>query len=115
VRTPFAVPDALQTNSEVSLIQGIPALPYGRSITRNARTSVPTYLIERYRPGVTSELLLDGLKRGRRMMEQMSVEGTRIRDISYTLIPGKEVVFSSVCGTLGRRGPSAQRARRYPG
>ncbi len=68
MRTPFAVPNALQNNSEVSLIQGIPALPYGRSITRNAMTSVPTYLIERHRPGVTSELLLEGLKRGRRVI-----------------------------------------------
>ena len=48
-------------------------------------------------------------------MEQMSIEGTRIRDISYPLIPRKEVLFSSVCGTLGRRRPSAQRAHRYPG
>jgi len=55
---------------------------------------VPTYLVERYWPGVTSELLLEALKRGRRVMEQMSGEGTSVRDISCTLIPSEEVVFS---------------------
>jgi hypothetical protein len=55
---------------------------------------VPTYLVERYWPGVTSGLLLEALERSHRAMEQMSGEGTRIRDISCTLIPGEEVVFS---------------------
>jgi Protein of unknown function (DUF4242) len=55
---------------------------------------VPTYLVERYWPGVTSELLLDALDRGQRVIEEMSVEGTLIRSISCTLIPGEEVVFS---------------------
>lgn len=55
---------------------------------------MPTYLVERYWPGVTSELLLEALKRGRQVMKEMSVEGTRVRDISCTLIPGEEVVFS---------------------
>ena len=62
---------------------------------------MPTYLVERYWPGVTSELLLEALNRGRRVMEQMSAAGMRVRDISCTLIPGEEVVFS-VC-----EGPSA--------
>ena len=55
---------------------------------------MPTYLVERYWPGVTSEVLLEALKRGRQVMKEMSVEGTRVRDISCTLIPGEEVVFS---------------------
>jgi uncharacterized protein DUF4242 len=55
---------------------------------------VPTYLVERYWPGVTSELLLEALDRGREVMEQMSREGTGVRSISCTLIPGEEVVFS---------------------
>jgi hypothetical protein len=62
------------------------------------RTSVPTYLVERYWPGVTSELLLEALSRGRRVMEQMNGEGTLVRDISCTLIPGEEVVFSVYAG-----------------
>jgi Protein of unknown function (DUF4242) len=55
---------------------------------------VPTYLVERYWPGVTSERLLEALERSRRVMEQMSSEGTCVRSISCTLIPGEEVVFS---------------------
>lgn len=55
---------------------------------------MPTYLVERYWPGVTSELLVEALKRGRRVMEEMSSQGTRVRDISCTLIPSEEVVFS---------------------
>ena len=55
---------------------------------------MPTYLVERYWPGVTNGLLLKALKRGRRVMEEMGVEGTPVRGISCTLIPGEEVVFS---------------------
>jgi hypothetical protein len=55
---------------------------------------VPTYLVERYWPGVTIERLLAALERGRRVIEEMSGEGTLIRDVSCTLIPGEEVVFS---------------------
>jgi Protein of unknown function (DUF4242) len=66
---------------------------------------VPTYLVERYWPGVTSELLLDALNRGRRVMGQMHAEGTDVRDISCILIPGEEVVFSMY------EGPSAAAVR----
>jgi hypothetical protein len=55
---------------------------------------VPTYLVERYWPGVTLEQLLEALERGQRAMDEMSREGTRIHDISCTFIPGEEVVFS---------------------
>ena len=55
---------------------------------------MPVYLVERYWPGVTSQLLLEALERGRRVMEQMNGEGTHVRSISCTLIPGEEVVFS---------------------
>jgi hypothetical protein len=68
---------------------------------------VPTYLVERYWPGVTRELLLEALDRGRQVMEQMSREGTRIRGISCTLIPGEEVVFSVF------EGPSAAAVREF--
>jgi hypothetical protein len=66
---------------------------------------VPTYLVERYWPGVTSELLLEALNRGRQVMRQMSGEGTCVRDISCILIPGEEVVFSVY------EGPSAAAVR----
>ncbi len=68
---------------------------------------MPTYLVERYWPGVTSELLLEALNRGRRAMEQMSVEGTPVRDITSILIPREEVVFSVY------EGPSANAVRQF--
>jgi hypothetical protein len=55
---------------------------------------VPTYLVERYWPGVTSELLLEALNKGRQVMQQICAEGTSVRDITSILIPGEEVVFS---------------------
>jgi hypothetical protein len=55
---------------------------------------VPTYLVERYWPGVTSKWLVEALQRGRRVAEEMQNEGTQVREVSCTLIPGEEVVFS---------------------
>ena len=59
---------------------------------------MPTYLVERYWPGVTRELLVEALHRVRQVMEQMRGEGTLVREISCTLIPGEEVVFSVYAG-----------------
>jgi hypothetical protein len=67
---------------------------------------VPTYLVERYWPGVTSELLLEALDRDRRVLAEMRGEGTCVRTVSCTLIPGEEVVFSIY------EGPSAAAVRR---
>ena len=67
---------------------------------------MPTYLVERYWPGVTSELLLEALDRGRRVMDEMRVEGTCVCTVSCTLIPGEEVVFSIY------EGPSAAAVHR---
>jgi hypothetical protein len=67
---------------------------------------MPAYLVERYWPGVTMEQLLEALERSRRAMEGMSGEGMPIRDISCTLLPGEEVVFSVY------EGPSAAAVRR---
>jgi hypothetical protein len=57
-------------------------------------TWVPTYLVERYWPGVTRAQILDALRRERDVIEAMSREGMRVRDVSCTLIPQEEVVFS---------------------
>jgi hypothetical protein len=54
---------------------------------------------------VTSELLLEALARGRRVMAEMQAEGTRVRDVSCTFIPEEEVVFSVY------EGPSAAAVR----
>jgi hypothetical protein len=66
---------------------------------------VSTYLVERYWPGVTSELLLEALNRGRQIIEQMKAEGTSVRDVTSILIPAEEVVFSVY------EGPSAAAVR----
>jgi hypothetical protein len=62
--------------------------------SRKRRTGVPTFLVERYWPGVTYELILGAIERSRRVMAEMSAEGARVRDVSCTFIPGEEVVFS---------------------
>lgn len=66
---------------------------------------MPTYLVERYWPGVTSELLLEALDRDRRVIEEMRGEGIPVRQLSCILIPGEEVVFSVY------EGPSAAAVR----
>ena len=67
---------------------------------------MPTYLVERYWPSVTSELLLEALDRMQRVMGEMRVKGTLVRDLGSALIPGEEVVFSVY------EGPSAGVVRR---
>jgi hypothetical protein len=59
---------------------------------------VPTYLVEQYWPGATSERFIEALEGCRRVLEQMNAEGTRIRQISCTLISRKELVFSAYEG-----------------
>src|SRR6266568_6900609 len=89
----------------ISLIQGIPAFPSGSNVSGEGRTDMPTYLVERYWPGVTSELLLEAADRARHVIAEMTREGTRIRDVSCILIPAEEVVFSVY------EGPSAAAVR----
>ena len=67
---------------------------------------MPAFLVERYWPGVTRELILEAIERSRRVMAEMSAEGPRVRDVSCTFIPGEEVVFSVYDG------PSAAAVRR---
>jgi Nickel responsive protein SCO4226-like len=66
---------------------------------------VPTYLVERYWPGVTGELLLEALGRAQRVIYEMSLEEVHIREVSCILIPSEEVVFSVY------EGPSAHAVR----
>jgi hypothetical protein len=80
----------------------MPAEPCDGSVAWKGRTCVPTYLVERYWPGVTRELLLEALDRVQRVMDETSAEGMRIREVSCTLIPSEEVVFSLY------EGPSAE-------
>lgn len=62
---------------------------------------MPAYLVERYWPGVTSEVLSEARQRLRQVMKQMISEGTRLQEVSCTLVPSEEVVFSVY------QGPSA--------
>jgi hypothetical protein len=55
---------------------------------------VPTYLVERYWPGVTSGMLQRAFAASRGVLDQLRVEGSSIREISCILIPEEEVVFS---------------------
>ena len=55
---------------------------------------MPTYLVESYWPGVTAERLLEAIQRSRQLMSQVGDQDTHVRDISCTLIPAEEVVFS---------------------
>jgi Nickel responsive protein SCO4226-like len=64
------------------------------TVAGKRRTGVPTYLVERYWPGVTNELLHEALSRGRPIMEQMCTKGTLIQHVTSILIPDEEVVFS---------------------
>jgi hypothetical protein len=66
---------------------------------------VPTYLVERYWPGVTVQRLSEALGRVRQVMEELSGQGMSIGDVSCTLIPAEEVVFSVY------EGPSAAAVR----
>jgi hypothetical protein len=47
-----------------SLIRVIPVATDASKVAWKGRTSVPTYLVERYWPGVTSERLLEALRAG---------------------------------------------------
>ena len=58
------------------------------------RTDVPTYLVERYWPGVTMERLLEAVETVCRVMEEMGSTGTQLRYINSILLPREEVVFS---------------------
>ena len=55
---------------------------------------MPTYLVERYWPGVRIERLLEALRMGRQVMEQMSGEEAHLRHVSSILIPDEEMVLS---------------------
>jgi hypothetical protein len=68
---------------------------------------VPTYLVERYWPGVTIERLLEVLERGRRVMEQMSGEGTCLHILvpkAYGVTPGSPVTFGTIAVKTTSRG-----------
>jgi hypothetical protein len=66
---------------------------------------VATYIVERYWPGVTEERLAQAIVRSKEVIALMNQEGTPIRYLRSTLVPGDEVVFSLY------EGPSAEAIR----
>jgi hypothetical protein len=60
--------------------------------------SLDTFLVERYWPGVTEEMLRSAVERLRRAVEGMVGEGIPIRYLRSTLVPEDESVFSLFAG-----------------
>ena len=66
---------------------------------------MPTYIVERYWPGVTKERLAQAIARSEKVIVLMNQGGIPIRYLRSTLVPGDEVVFSLYDG------PSAEAIR----
>ncbi len=59
---------------------------------------MPSYLVERYLPGITSEQLMAAAGRARDTTAQMTKEGTQIRYLRSTFIPQDETCFCQFDG-----------------
>ncbi len=66
---------------------------------------MPTFIVERYWPGVTKEQLTQALIRSQQVIAQMNQAGVGVRHLRSALLPGEEVVFSLY------EGPSAEAVR----
>jgi len=55
---------------------------------------MPTYIVERYWPGVTKEHLAQAVARSQEVIALMNQDGIPVRYLRSTLVPGDEVVFS---------------------
>ena len=66
---------------------------------------MPTFIVERYWPGVTKEQLTQALIRSQQVIAQMNQAGVGVRHLRSALLPGEEVVFSLY------EGPSAESVR----
>ncbi len=54
---------------------------------------MPQYLVERHLPGITSDELAAAAGRAKEVTTQMSQEGTPVRYLRSTFIPGEEKCF----------------------
>ncbi len=66
---------------------------------------MPTYIVERYWPGVTEERLAEAIIQSKEVIALMNRGGIPIRYLRSTLVPSDEVVFSLY------EGPSAEAIR----
>ena len=54
---------------------------------------MPKYMVERYLPGITSDQLAAAAARAKSTTAQMTEEGTPIRYLRSTFLPGEEKCF----------------------
>ena len=54
---------------------------------------MPKYYVERYLPGISSDQLTAAAARAKRTTAQMTQEGTPVRYLRSTFIPGQEKCF----------------------
>jgi hypothetical protein len=54
---------------------------------------MPTYVAERYLPGVTWEQVLDAARRAKRSAAQMAAAGTPVRYLRSTFLPSDETCY----------------------
>jgi hypothetical protein len=54
---------------------------------------VPTYVAERYLPGITREKLLQATRRARRASTEMTAEGTPVRYLRSIFLPEDETSY----------------------
>ena len=66
---------------------------------------MPTYIVERYWPGVTKDRLAQAIARSEKVIVSMNQGGIPVRYLRSTLVPADEVVFSLYDG------PSAEAIR----
>lgn len=63
-----------------------------RSMIEGGR-NMPKYLVERYLPGITTDELAAAAARAKSTTAQMTQEGTPVRYLRSTFIPGEEKCF----------------------
>lgn len=66
---------------------------------------MPTFIVERYWPGVTEEQLTQALIGSQQVIAQMNRAGIPVRHLRSALLPSEEVVFSLY------EGPSVESVR----
>ena len=54
---------------------------------------MPKYMVERHLPGITDDQLVAAAARCKKTTAQMSVEGTPVRYLRSTFVPGEEKCF----------------------
>ena len=90
---------------------GLARLPEGtgREVTR-----MPTYMVERYLPRITSDQLLSAAARAKSTTAEMTKEGTPIRYLRSIFVPGEEKCFCIFDGPSSEAVEQANRRAEIP-